>query len=66
MGVVGLVTMHLMLVMIAVFIFIAAQAERTRTAWQSVQRSGGGTPYETVVMPPDQWQGMRSGVHVRR
>ncbi len=67
MGVVGLVTMHLMLVMIAVFIFVAAQAERTRTAWQSVQWSGGdgSSPYGTVVMPPDQWQGMRSGVRIK-
>ncbi len=67
MGVVGLLTTHLMLVMIAVFIFVAAQAERTRTAWQSVQWSGGdgSSPYGTVVMPPDQWQGMRSGVRIR-
>ena len=66
MGVTGLVTMHLMLVMIAVFIYVAAQAERTRTAWQSFQSSAGGSPHGTVAMPPDQWQGMRRGVQVRR
>ncbi len=66
MGLVGLLTLHLFLVLIAGFIFLTAQAELMQTAWQSARAGpGAARGYETVVTP-DPHDGMREGVRVRR
>ncbi len=59
MGITGVLTLHLMLVFIAVFIFMAAQAELVRTTWAARWGLADGGPV-------DPWDGRREGVKVRR